>query len=98
MRSGSSFDRGIDLGQRRSIFLLPLINLGQAEMRIHQARIPAQRFAITFLGVAIVLHQPIHIPEFVVVERQVGLDRGILQKFIARLRIILLLQVASIPS
>lgn len=86
-------DGGIDLRQRQSEFLLLLENLGQAEMGIHQPGIAAQRIAETFFGVVVVLHQPVHFSQFIVVERHIGLHGSVLQKFIPRLSVLLLLDV-----
>ncbi len=92
---GIEFHRGINLGQCRRIFLLMLIDLRQPEMRIHQPRIAAQRLAIIFFRVLVVLHQPVNVAEFVVVQGEVGLDGSVFQKLIAGPREILLLQVGQ---
>ena len=70
---GIELDRRIDLHQRLRIFLLPLINLRQTKVRIHQPRIAPQRFAITLLGVRVLLHQPVDVCR---VRRSSGPDRA----------------------
>jgi hypothetical protein len=87
---GSEFLRRINRAQSPRIFLLPLINLGQPNVRIRQSRIAPQGFAIILLRIAILLHKRVDVSQFVVVKGEIGLDGRILQKLIAGLLVILL--------
>ena len=40
----------------------------------HQPRVAPQGFTVAFLRIRVVLHQPVHVAQFVVVEGEVGLD------------------------
>ncbi len=85
--------RRLDFHQRQGIFFLTLIDPCQAEVRIHQPRVAAQRLAVTLFGVVVVLQEPIQVSQFVIVQSEIGFDGGVFQEFVACPRIILLLHV-----
>ncbi len=62
-------------------------------MRIHQARVAPQRLAITFFRLGIILHQPVHISHFVIVERQIRLNRRVLPELFESRLVFLLFQM-----
>ena len=87
--------RGIELNggfyrlQRLLEFPLPLICLGQTQIRILQSWIKPQCFAIIFRRIIVLLRERIDVSQFFIVESDVGFDCGFLQKLIARIFVVL---------